>query len=170
MPRSARARVAVLVALALGAGAALGQAAPDGGPAVALDGGAAEGPDGGPSPHRAFAGTVTAVDFASQRLTVEWAGRPVTMTFDRNTQVYLQERLGSLRDLTAGAEVRAARGPTGLAIWVELLRGAAALSGAPSDGGQPAEPDGGATRPPSPPAGVADGGPSAPPAPSGSRP
>jgi len=138
MPRSARARAAVLLALSLGAGTAPAQEARDGGPAASTDGGAAEGPDGGPTPHRAFPGKVTGVDWAAQRLTVEWAGRSVAMTFDRNTQVYLPERLGTLRDLAPGVEVRAAQGPTGLAIWVEVLRRAAA----PDGGAAPSPPSG----------------------------
>jgi hypothetical protein len=135
MPRSARARAAILLALALGAGTAPAQEARDGGPAASPDAGAVEGPDAGPTPHRAFSGRVSGVDWAAQRLTVDWAGRSVAMTFDRNTQVYLPERLGTLRDLEPGVEVRAAQGPTGLAIWVEVLRGAAAL-----DGGAPPPP------------------------------
>jgi len=150
MPRSARARPAVLLALALAAGPAQAQAA--------RDGGAGEGPDGGPAPYRAFAGKVTGIDWAAQRLTVERAGRPVDMTFDRNTQVYLPERLGTLFDLGTGVEVRAAQGPTGLAIWVEVLLAAGPAPGAPRDGGLPADADGGA------------GGRAAPSPPSGSRP
>lgn len=142
MPRSKRARAAVILAVALGAGQA--RAAPDAGPEAPADGGAAEGPDGGPVPYRAFVGKVTGVDFTAQRLTVEWSGRPVAMTFDRNTQVYLPDRIGTLRDLAAGVEVRAEQGPAGLAIWVEVLRPAAA----PGDGGLPAEADGAAAPPP----------------------
>jgi hypothetical protein len=136
MPRSARARAAILLALALGAGTAPAQEARDGGPAASP--GAVEGPDAGPAPHRAFSGRVSGVDWAAQRLTVDWAGRSVAMTFDRNTQIYLPERLGTLRDLQPGVEVRAAQGPTGLAIWVEVLRGAAA-----ADGGAPSPPPSG---------------------------
>jgi hypothetical protein len=141
MARSARVPAAILLALAFAAGAAPAQEARDGGPAAVADGGAAEGPDGGPTPHRAFSGRVAGVDWAAQRLTVESAGRPVAMTFDRNTQVYLPERLGTLRDLAPGVEVRAAQGPTGLAIWVEVLRGAAAPDGgaasSPPSGSRP---------------------------------
>jgi hypothetical protein len=114
-------------------------------------------PDAGPAPFRAFAGTVLLVDWPAQKLTVETAGRPVAMTFDRNTQVYLPERLGTLRDLAPGVQVRVAESPAGLAFWIEVVRGAAA-------------PDGGAARVPSPPGGGEDGGTSAPPQPPASRP
>jgi hypothetical protein len=96
---------------------------------------------------------VTLIDWQAQKLTVEAAGRPVTMTFDRNTQVYLPWRLGTLRDLAPGVEVRVAQSPEGLAFWVEVVRGAAGPDGGKARDGGLAEappPDGAAPRAPSP--------------------
>jgi len=81
------------------------------------DGGA----DAGPRPElRTVSGTVSSVDAAALRVTVEASGGTVVIGLDRNTSVYLESRLGTVRDVAVGASVRAEYGPDGRTAWIEV--------------------------------------------------
>jgi hypothetical protein len=130
-PRAALALAAALVALA-GAG-----------------GRADDEPDGGaPSADiRTVSGKVSALEWKDGKITVQASDGPVSVVVDRNTTVYLENRLGSLRDVAVGLPVRVSFGPEHRAFWLEVRpRGVMTSPGA---GG---EPDAG-------PAPAADGGP-----------
>jgi hypothetical protein len=117
------------------------------------------------------AGTIAAVAWSDGRFTVTAADGPVTLRVDRNTTVYLESRLGTIRDLVVGLPVRASYGPGQRAAWVEVRAkgvmptprgdapdggvpgGESAAAGAP-DGGTP----GGPPTLPDPSGGRSDGG------------
>lgn len=91
--------------------------------ALALAGGPApaEEPDGGRRPVvRTVVGKLTKLARADGRLTVESGDDVVTLSFDRNTSVFLEHRLGSLGDLAVGKPVRASYGEDARAHWVEI--------------------------------------------------
>lgn len=91
---------------------------------------------------RTVSGTISAVVGPEAKLAIDAADGPVTLRIDRNTAVFLEDRLGSARDLVVGANVRASYGGDGRAAWVEVRPRAA--GGAGRDGG--VERSGGATR------------------------
>src|SRR5919206_1512474 len=66
-----------------------------------------------------IAGTVSAVAWDKGQLTIQGADGAVTLGVDRNTTVYLESRLGSMRDVTVGMPVRASYGPKQRAFWIE---------------------------------------------------
>ncbi len=81
----------------------------------------AEAPDGGQRPVvRTVVGTLTKLVRADGRLTVESGDDVVTLSFDRNTSVFLEHRIGSLGDLAVGKPVRASYGEDARAHWVEI--------------------------------------------------
>ncbi|HEU4384435.1 MAG TPA: hypothetical protein VFR85_13190 [Anaeromyxobacteraceae bacterium] len=111
-------------------------------------------PEGRPPGLEVRSGRVAEVDWGDRRLTILGPTGRFQVGFDRNTVVYLPERLGTLRDVAPGAEVRTVANPDGVAAWIEVrptVAGGGAL--AAPDGGAPggAGPDGGA-------AAAADGG------------
>src|ERR1700694_2017117 len=88
----------------------------------------AEEPGGGRRPVlRIIAGTLTKLARAEGRLTVESGDDVVTLSFDRNTSVFLEQRLGSLGDLAVGEPVRASYGEDARAYWVEIRASQAML-------------------------------------------
>ncbi|HZZ83013.1 MAG TPA: hypothetical protein VFE30_00595 [Anaeromyxobacteraceae bacterium] len=121
-------------------------------PRPAADGGA---PDAGPAtvPGGLFtiSGKIAAVDFAHGRFTVEGPEGPIELGVDRNTGVYLEKRMGTLRSLSAGLPVRACyAGADKKVFWVEvhlkgILPGRAGLetkAPAPGPATPPTEGDG----------------------------
>jgi hypothetical protein len=67
------------------------------------------------------AGKITALDVAARELTLAASDGPLRVAFDRNTMVFLESRLGSLRDLAVGAPARVnVSGDENLAAWIEL--------------------------------------------------
>ncbi len=115
----------------------------------------AEAPDGGTDGGRArsdlrtISGTVAAVDAAARTLTVQGPDGLAALELDRNTVVFLDSHLGTVRDLWVGAPVRASYGGDRRAFWVELR--------ARSDGGS--APGGAASRETAGGRGGTDGGP-----------
>lgn len=105
-------------------------------------------PDGGPPGLEVRSGRVAAVDWGDRRVTLLGAGGRLELGFDRNTVVFLVGRLGTLRDVLPGVEVRAGVGQDGVAAWIEI-------GPSPSDGGTTGPGDGGA------PGGTAGGAPAA---------
>jgi hypothetical protein len=105
--------------------------------ALGADGGRDE-TDGGSSrgDARTVSGTISAVAWAEARVTIDAPGGLVTLKIDRNTAVFLENRLGSTRDLVVGAPVRASFGGDERAVWVEV-RSLASASAAGRDGGLP---------------------------------
>jgi hypothetical protein len=97
-------------------------------------------------------GSVRAVDLKAHRMTLDVAGRSVTIALDRNTLVYLPAGLGTIMDVRPGTQIRAARNADSLAYWVQV-RGAAragtpestpAQGSGPGGGGPPPAEGGGA--------------------------
>jgi len=89
----------------------------------------AEEPDGGRRPVvRTVAGTLTKLARAEGRLTVETDDDVVTLSFDRNTSVFLEHRFGSLGDLAVGKPVRVSYGEDARANWVEVRPSDAVLA------------------------------------------
>jgi len=66
------------------------------------------------------AGTVAEIDRATNRLRVDTAAGPVTLTLDRNTMVYTGAALGTVLDVSAGARIRAGRNADFRAYWVQV--------------------------------------------------
>jgi hypothetical protein len=89
-----------------------------------------------------ISGTLRAVSPDARRVTIVGPEGAVTLDFDRNTSVWLDTRLGTLRDLVTGAEVRAQYGRDGRAAWIEVRRATRppALSGGGVGGAGPAAP------------------------------
>jgi hypothetical protein len=71
---------------------------------------------------RTVTGRVAEVSLAPGRLSIDGAEGPIALVLDRNTVVYLEARLGTIRDLAPGQPIRAAAGSQGQAYWVEVLR------------------------------------------------
>jgi hypothetical protein len=70
---------------------------------------------------RTVAGKITAVDVAARALTLAASDGPLRVVFDRNTMVFLESRLGSVRDLAPGTPARVnVSGEENLAAWIEL--------------------------------------------------
>ena len=89
----------------------------------------AEEPDGGRRPLvRTVSGTLTKLARAEGRLTVETGDDVVTLSFDRNTNVFLEHRFGSLGDLAVGKPVRVSFGEDARASWVEIRPSDAVLT------------------------------------------
>jgi hypothetical protein len=105
--------------------------------------GGADGSDadgGSRSDARTISGTISAIIWPEARLTVEATSGPVTLTFDRNTAVFLENRLGSAADLAVGTPVRASFGGDKRAVWLEVRAATAStarLDGGPADAGGP---------------------------------
>jgi hypothetical protein len=80
------------------------------------------GGDGGESRSgpRTIAGTISGFAWAESRLTVDTPDGPVSLRVDRNTAVFLEDRLGSVRDLTVGTSVRASFAGDHRAVWLEV--------------------------------------------------
>jgi hypothetical protein len=90
-------------------------------PLVLLAALAAGEPDAGPRTEVVtIAGTLSEIAFSERRLTIDTPEGESTLTFDRNTAVYLARRMGTLRDLAPGQPVRVAHGPDHRAYWVEV--------------------------------------------------
>ncbi len=110
---AARTRLAAAALAAALAGAVLAAAPatradePDAGAPQALD-------------LRTISGKIATLAWDQHRFTVEASDGPVTLSVDRNTTVYLDTRLGSIRDLTVGTPVRTAYGKDLVATWVEV--------------------------------------------------
>jgi len=123
-----------------------------------------------PPPSRTIQGSVAAVEVEPRRVVVEAKEGPITVAVDRNTAIYLQRGLGTLRDVRVGEPVRVSvSGADNQAHWLELTRreeprGADSPSpptippgeAAP---GMPAGPPGSAPVPPGPTAPVVPGAP-----------
>lgn len=109
-------------------------------------------PDGGPLGLEIRSGRVAAVDWGDRRVTVLGGGGRLELGFDRNTVVFLVGRLGTMRDVLPGVEVRAGVGQDGVAAWIEI-------GPSPSDGGAAGPGDGAAPAAGSGSAGRPDGGP-----------
>jgi len=120
-----------------------------------------EGGDGG-TRHgdvHTVSGKISAVAWGDRTLTIDAADGPVTLGVDRNTSVFLENRMGSLRDLSVGTPVRASFGGDRRAFWIELRpRGVIPSPARRGDGGLEA-PDGGTADGGVPGAGGTDGGP-----------
>lgn len=69
---------------------------------------------------RTIAGKLTEVAPSGKQIVVEAADGAVRLTLDRNTMVFLEARLGTVRDLAPGTPVRASVGVAGTAFWIEL--------------------------------------------------
>jgi hypothetical protein len=70
---------------------------------------------------RTVSGEISALQWQERRFTVDGADGPVTLRVDRNTLVFLDERIGSVRDLAVGTLVRAnIGGNDNLASWIEV--------------------------------------------------
>lgn len=95
-------------------------------------------PAGGPPGLEIRSGSVVAMDWGDRRVTLLGTAGRFDLGFDRNTVVYLMGRLGTLRDLLPGVEVRAGVGQDEVAAWIEIRR-------PPPDGGATGPGDGGAT-------------------------
>ncbi|BDG07800.1 hypothetical protein [Anaeromyxobacter paludicola] len=66
-------------------------------------------------------GKIAAVDLARGRFIVDAPSGPVELQVDRNTGVFLEKRMGTLRSLSAGLPVRACYAdPERTAFWVEV--------------------------------------------------
>ena len=74
---------------------------------------------------RSVSGTVRAVSAEDRKVTIDGPEGAVTLDFDRNTSVWLETRLGTVRDLVVGAQVRAQYGRDRRAAWIEVRRAAA---------------------------------------------
>ncbi|OFX24019.1 MAG: hypothetical protein A2V77_08605 [Anaeromyxobacter sp. RBG_16_69_14] len=85
---------------------------------------------------RTVSGKISAVAWSKHMLTIAVANGPVTLEVDRNTAVFLDDRLGSLGDLVVGMPVRASFGGDQRAVWVEVRsRGTGAPGGPLGDAG-----------------------------------
>ena len=120
-----------------GAGAARGEAL-DAGPKAA-DGGTAQEAelgDGGTAAvvYQTVAGRVARIDRAHARVVIEEAGRPVEVSYDRDTAVFLESHLGTVRDVVPGAQVRVSADRDGLAYWIEVRTLEGSSAGEPGNG------------------------------------
>ncbi len=138
--------LAVLLAPSAGSGAAPeGGAGPATGEALdagqkPADGGTAQEAelgDGGAAAvvYQTVAGRVAKIDRAHARVVIEEAGRPVEVSYDRDTAVFLERHLGTVRDVVPGAQVRVSADRDGLAYWIEVRTLEGSLTGEPGDGG-----------------------------------
>jgi 2-oxoglutarate dehydrogenase E2 component (dihydrolipoamide succinyltransferase) len=116
---------------------------------------AAPAPPAAPEPDRAarprtVTGTLSAVSLPDRSLTLAAAEGPLQLSLDRNTLIFLETRMGTVRDLSAGLTARALVGARGEAYWIEILPMGAASPSAPQ--APPAPPPAAApARPASPP-------------------
>jgi hypothetical protein len=106
-----------------------------------------------------LSGVVREVDRKSHHITVEANGERVTLAMDRNTMVYTSAGLGTVLDVTAGAQIRAGRNADFVAYWIQVRpvagKGTALPPPTPGQGTGPAggssapatEPRGGAPAP-----------------------
>jgi len=111
-----------------------------------------------PTGLRVVEGVVEKADLEAHRVTVEVAGGSLlTLSFDRNTLVYLPTRLSTVFELRPGVRVRAGSSEDLVAYWIELLpvgqRGSPSKTPGeekkPGEGtSSPAEPKGPAPAPP----------------------
>ncbi len=93
--------------------------------------------EGDAGEHRVAAHTVTgkisAIAWSRHKFTIDVANGLVTLEVDRNTAVFLDDRLGSLGDLVVGTPVRASFGSDQRAVWVEARSHGAGAPGGPLD-------------------------------------
>jgi len=89
-------------------------------------------------------GRVAEFDRRNHTLRIDTATGPVTLSLDRNTMVYTASGLGTVLDVTPGAQIRAGRNADSLAYWVQVRAAPAAASSTPGQGTGPA---GGASAP-----------------------
>jgi hypothetical protein len=92
---------------------------------------------------RTVSGKINALSWPDRKIAIDAADGPLTLTFDRNTSVFLENRMGTVRDLSVGTPVRASYNAQGQAFWVEVRpRGVTPTPARRADGGvEP--PDGG---------------------------
>jgi hypothetical protein len=70
---------------------------------------------------RTVSGEIGEVAWGEHRFTLEAADGPIAVHVDRNTLVFLESRLGTVRDLHTGMPLRVGlEGPRNLATWVEV--------------------------------------------------
>jgi hypothetical protein len=114
-----------------------------------------------------LSGVVREVDRKEHQVTVETTGgERVKLAMDRNTMVYTSAGLGTVLDVTPGAQVRAGRNAEFVAYWVQVRpvtgKGTAEPSPTPGQGTGPA---GGGSAPAAEPRGGASPGTGGPPTP-----
>lgn len=100
--------------------------------------------DGGAPGFHLVSGSLERVDWDAKRITLATLSGSQSLSFDRNTSVYLEDREGTLLDLAAGQRVRASLTPDGRAYWVEVVRSPGKGAAERGDGGGADRPDGGA--------------------------
>jgi hypothetical protein len=86
---------------------------------------------------RTVAGEIGSVEWSEHRFTLEAADGPLAVHVDRNTLVFLESQLGTVRDLYTGLPVRVGlEGAQNLATWVEVRPpGTTATPGKPEQPG-----------------------------------
>ncbi len=89
-------------------------------------------------------GKVAEIDRRSHTLRIETTSGPVTLSLDRNTMVYTANGLGTVLDVTPGAQIRAGRNADLLAYWIQVR---AVPPQPPSTPGQGTGPAGGGSAP-----------------------
>ena len=94
---------------------------------------------------RTVAGEIGSVEWNEHRFTLEAADGPIAVHVDRNTLVFLESRLGTVRDIYTGLPVRVGlEGAQNLATWVEVRPpGSTATSSKPEQAGHAQPPPGG---------------------------
>ncbi|HET7753950.1 MAG TPA: hypothetical protein VFK85_08565 [Anaeromyxobacteraceae bacterium] len=77
-----------------------------------------------PAPPRTVTGTVRSIETSPPRVVVDSGDGPqVTFEIDRNTAIYLQTGVGTVRDVRAGEPVRVSvSGADQRALWVEVMK------------------------------------------------
>jgi hypothetical protein len=105
-------------------------------------------------------GKVADIDRRDHTLRIETTSGPVSLSLDRNTMVYTACGLGTVLDVTPGAQIRAGRNADFLAYWVQVR---AAPAAPPSTPGQGTGPAGGGSAPAGEGVGPGMGAPPAPP-------
>jgi hypothetical protein len=76
-----------------------------------------------PPPSRTIQGSIAALEVEPRRVVVDGKDGPITVAVDRNTAIYLQRGLGTLRDLRVGEPVLVSiSGADNQAHWLELTR------------------------------------------------
>jgi hypothetical protein len=83
-------------------------------------------------------GRVADIDRRSHTLKVETVSGAVTLSLDRNTMVYTAVGLGTVLDITPGAQIRAGRNADYLAYWVQVRAVPAPPASTPGQGTGPA--------------------------------
>lgn len=65
-------------------------------------------------------GVVTDVDRGTHRVSIGTTAGPVQFFLDRNTMVYTEAGLGTVRDVKPGVQIRVGRNADSLAYWVQV--------------------------------------------------